>query len=49
MAVLRVTLERARFSSSRAAWPGGQPSLIEQTCFERFAMQRLNTEERSTS
>jgi integrase len=43
MAVLRVTLVLARFSKQSRGLARGH-RLIEQTCFERFAMQRLNTE-----
>ncbi|MBI2746996.1 MAG: site-specific integrase [Burkholderiales bacterium] len=43
MAVLRVTLVLARFSKHSRGLARGH-RLIEQTCFERFAMQRLNTE-----
>ncbi|MCY1167272.1 Phage integrase family protein [compost metagenome] len=43
VAVLRVTLVLARFSKQSRGLARGH-RLIEQTCFERFAMQRLNTE-----
>ncbi len=43
VAVLRVTLVLARFSRQSRGLARGH-RLIEQTCFERFAMQRLNTE-----
>ena len=43
MAVLRVTMVLARFSKQSRGLARGH-RLIEQTCFERFAMQRLNTE-----
>ena len=43
VAVLRVTMVLARFSKQSRGLARGH-RLIEQTCFERFAMQRLNTE-----
>ncbi|TAM35980.1 MAG: Tn3 family resolvase [Burkholderiaceae bacterium] len=43
VAVLRVTMVLARFSKQSRGLARGY-RLIEQTCFERFAMQRLNTE-----
>jgi hypothetical protein len=43
VAVLRVTMTLARFSKQSRGLARGH-RLIEQTCFERFAMQRLNTE-----
>lgn len=43
VAHLRVTLALARFSKQSRGLARGH-RLIEQTCFERFAMQRLNTE-----
>lgn len=43
VAVLRVTMLLARFSKQSRGLARGH-RLIEQTCFERFAMQRLNTE-----
>ena len=43
VAVLRVTMVLARFSKQSRGLTRGH-GLIEQTCFERFAMQRLNTE-----
>jgi integrase len=43
VAVLRVTLVLARFSKQSRGLARGH-RLIEQTCFERFSMQRLNTE-----
>ena len=42
VAVLRVTLVLARFSKQSRGLARGH-RMIEQTCFERFAMQRLNT------
>ena len=42
-AALRVTMVLARFSKQSRGLARGH-RLIEQTCFERFAMQRLNTE-----
>jgi len=42
-AVLRVTMVLARFSKQSRGLARGH-RLIEQTCFERFAMQRLNAE-----
>jgi site-specific recombinase XerD len=43
VAILRVTMTLARFSKQSRGLARGH-RLIEQTCFERFAMQRLNTE-----
>lgn len=43
VAILRVTMVLARFSKQSRGLARGH-RLIEQTCFERFAMQRLNTE-----
>ena len=43
VAVLRITMVLARFSKQSRGLARGH-RLIEQTCFERFAMQRLNTE-----
>ncbi|MFI5445885.1 site-specific integrase [Polaromonas sp. UC242_47] len=43
VAVLLVTLVLARFSKQSRGLARGH-RLIEQTCFERFAMQRLNAE-----
>ena len=43
VAVLRVTMVLTRFSEQSRGLARGH-RLIEQTCFERFAMQRLNTE-----
>ena len=43
VAILRVTMTLARFSKQSRGLTRGH-RLIEQTCFERFAMQRLNTE-----
>ena len=43
VAVLRVTMVLTRFSKQSRGLARGH-RLIEQTCFERFAMQRLNTE-----
>ena len=43
VAVLRVTMVLARSSKQSRGLARGH-RLIEQTCFERFAMQRLNTE-----
>ncbi|MFN7155128.1 MAG: site-specific integrase [Acidovorax sp.] len=43
VAVLRVTMTLARFSKQSRGLARGH-RLIEQTCFERFAMQRLNSE-----
>jgi len=43
VAVLRVTMTLARFSKQSRGLARGH-RLIEQTCFERFAMRRLNTE-----
>ena len=43
VAVLRVTMTLARFSKQSRGLARAH-RLIEQTCFERFAMQRLNTE-----
>ncbi|MBS3997162.1 MAG: tyrosine-type recombinase/integrase [Hydrogenophaga sp.] len=43
VAVLRVTMTLARLSKQSRGLARGH-RLIEQTCFERFAMQRLNTE-----
>lgn len=42
-AVLRVTMVLSRFSKQSRGLTRSH-RLIEQTCFERFAMQRLNTE-----
>jgi hypothetical protein len=42
-AILRVTVSLARFSPQSRGLARGR-RLIEQTCFERYAMQRLNTE-----
>ncbi len=42
-AILRVTVSLARFSPQSRGLTRGR-RLIEQTCFERYAMQRLNTE-----
>ena len=42
-AILRVTVSLARFSPQARGLARGR-RLIEQTCFERYAMQRLNTE-----
>ncbi|MDI3511845.1 MAG: hypothetical protein PWQ61_2610 [Betaproteobacteria bacterium] len=42
-AILRVTVLLARFSPQSRGLTRGR-RLIEQTCFERYAMQRLNTE-----
>lgn len=42
-AILRVTVSLARFSQQSRGLARGR-RLIEQTCFERYAMQRLNTE-----
>ena len=43
VAILRVTMSLARFSKQSRGLARGH-RLIEQTCFERFTMQRLNTE-----
>lgn len=43
VAVLRVTMVLARFSKQSRGLARGH-RLIEQTCFEPFSMQRLNTE-----
>jgi integrase len=43
VAVLRVTMTLTRFSKQSRGLARGH-RLIERTCFERFAMQRLNTE-----
>lgn len=43
VAVLRVTMVLARFSKQSRGLARGH-RLIEQTCFERFSMQRLNAE-----
>ena len=43
IATVRVTMALARFSKQSRGLAKGH-RLIEQTCFERFAMQRLNTE-----
>lgn len=43
VAILRVTMVLARFSKQSSGLARGH-RLIEQTCFERFAMQRLNAE-----
>ena len=43
VALLRVTMSLTRFSKQSRGLTRGQ-RLIEQTCFERYAMQRLNTE-----
>ena len=43
VAILRVTMTLSRFSKQSRGLARGH-RLIEQTCFERFAMQRLNTE-----
>ena len=43
VAILRVTMSLARFSKQSRGLTRGH-RLIEQTCFERYAMQRLNTE-----
>ena len=43
MAILRVTMSLARFSKQSRGLTRGH-RLIEQTCFERYAMQRLNAE-----
>ena len=43
IATVRVTMALARFSKQSRGLARGH-RLIEQTCFERFAMQRLNTE-----
>ncbi|MCK6414907.1 MAG: tyrosine-type recombinase/integrase [Burkholderiaceae bacterium] len=43
IATVRVTMALARFSRQSRSLARGH-RLIEQTCFERFAMQRLNTE-----
>ena len=43
VALLRVSMSLARFSQQSRGLTRGQ-RLIEQTCFERYAMQRLNTE-----
>ena len=42
-AILRVTVSLARFSPQSRGLARAR-RLIEQTCFERYAMQRLNTE-----
>jgi hypothetical protein len=42
-AILRVTVSLARFSPQSRGLARGR-RLIEQACFERYAMQRLNTE-----
>ena len=43
LAILRVTMTLVRFSKQSRGLARGH-RLIEQTCFERYAMQRLNTE-----
>ena len=43
IAIVRVTMVLARFSKQSRGLARGR-RLIEQTCFERFATQRLNTE-----
>ena len=43
VAILRVTMVLTRFSKQSRGLALGH-RLIEQTCFERFSMQRLNTE-----
>ena len=43
IAIVRVTMALARFSKQSRGLARGH-RLIEQTCFERFAMLRLNTE-----
>jgi len=43
VAILRVTMSLARFSPQSRGLTRGR-RLIEQTCLERYAMQRLNAE-----